>query len=220
MSAIAAERPPAKRLGDDPLVDSLESLGVALQELSYLTTRQKAVKASCDAAIRKEKTAAEKSLRTTVAGVSVSYADRIKALNEAISEFCEANRELVLADSGKTRTLTHGTIGWKKQPLKIEFTDDGDQVALMELVDEQVPTDDATLVEFLIRQLKRIKVTEKLTAHDLLDVKVTLSKAALIERFKTKSLSDEDLEEVGLAAVQSEKLNVRVHEYSVESETA
>ena len=122
IAIVPQDKPPKVRLSLDPVVASLQDVGVGFEELHWLDSAEETVTAADDQQIRLIKAESQKQLLVKVDGREVTFADRRKALLEAMQIWADDNREIVLADSGgKTRKFTHGELSWKKQPLRIDF---------------------------------------------------------------------------------------------------
>lgn len=114
------DAPLPERLPFDVQVTSLRDVAVALCELAYLTDRAAAVQADLDDKIRKLKSEAERELVDVVENQPVTFAERTKALRDAVVAFAEANPDEICLAGKKTRQFTHGKIQLRELPETVE----------------------------------------------------------------------------------------------------
>lgn len=126
-------------------------------------------------------------MKTKVGRQTYTIADRLAALCKAVDDYAAANRdELLAGERGKSRKFTHGVIGWKVSPERLEFYvgQDAGKVA-------------ATLVaefglDVAVRSLlEQCELTEGTTAADVLNVVIGLDLKAIRARHGKKLLDAE-----------------------------
>lgn len=211
---------PPVMLGPKPRVDSLETLDQALQELAWIAAREKEIKAACEQRVRLCKHQAAEQMVVEIGRKTLTFAERRAALEEAVFAFCEENREVVLADSGKkTREFTHGKVSWRKEPLRLQFVEGKAEADVMAAADKKSELADGILGS-LVKRLGRLRLTENIRASMLFNIKLTLNRSALLAAYKNGEITDKDLKALCLEAVEPEEevVTLKLHDYVVQTE--
>lgn len=211
---------PAKKLPLEPVIRTDDDADLAMRELAWIENRRAEIETAVKQQVDLVKNEAQKMMAITVDGERVPFVARIGALVMALEEWARDRRDEILAESKKkSREFTYATLQYRQPPVKLEYCEDYDGAAVMALVDE-ASGDEGGLMEWLTRRLTRLKLTEKLTAADVLRVEIRLDKSGLLALYKDGSLTDEDLAEVGLCVeTPEEKVTVKAKPVLVQSES-
>jgi len=106
---------PDRRLEFVPVPSSRGDLDDLLQEHSYLDSLEATANAVCAAAVRMAQAACAKKLVTEVDGLEVSFADRRKAIRNAITTYVQMHHDEVFGDA-KTAKFNFGTLKLRGRP--------------------------------------------------------------------------------------------------------
>lgn len=213
------DRPPRNRLPLEPQIESPDDIGRAFEELAWMKSIEETAKAVCDQRIQLAKKDVEKKCVTTIEDTKVTFADRRRALENAILDWSDAHREIVLADGGKTRKFTHGQVSFKNSTPKLGLADGTKPEDVLAIADKKCPHKDG-LLAWLQMQLASIQLTQNVSAAILCNVKLTLDKQALWAAFKSGLVSEKELNKLGLVVEKAEEfVGLKVTEYTVESES-
>lgn len=225
MSESTAPPPPSVpvsphyRLAAEPALESVADVDRGLFELAYLENVEGRANADCKQQIATAKQECADRLFVPVDGKPMAIADRRKALENAILDFCDRRyRDVLDGVKGKTRKLTHGEVAWKRSRAKLGFLDGATPDEVLAIADESAPQE-AGLAASVLKLLQKIKITPNLTAAMLCKVDVKLDAVAVWKAYQAGAISIEDLEEVLLTVVKSEEyVSLKIYGYDVESQ--
>ena len=210
---VAADSLPKVRLGTEPVVDSPAALETALEELSWLesveSTKQAALKQKVD--LLKREVAAQ--LVVKCGRKEITFADRRKALSEAVEAFCLKEWQSLLEDGKKSREFTHGTIQFRAQPARVAIVEGKTEESVFEAVEKKTGWWAAVL-----KVLAKV-VFGAVRIDQVIRVDRAINYSALNAAMKTGSVTAQDLKPLGLEIVQApEKFSLKLNEYTVRSE--
>lgn len=186
-SASRAQKASPKPPDVAPL--SLAEADLCLREKGQIAARAERLKADCDAAIARVKEKYSEMLFVEVAGVPVSFASRIKALDEGLAAFADRHREELLEGEAKSRALNHGTIGWRKSapslaPAEAKGSASGNKKLLEKVIG------------FVTEKLARFGLFEAGTVS-FLRIKVEFDKPALLAAVTRQEIDRAELRKAG-----------------------
>ncbi len=201
MKTIApADAPPANRLGKKPKIKSVDDVDLALHELSWIASRRETVEGAAEQSITllKQQTAAKLFIDED------SFSDREQVLTAAVEQFAQANRNLFEADGARSRKLTHGVVGFKAKPAKVEFVEGHDSKSVAAKLSDGLP---AKIIAFL----------KRLDLLPWLRLKVELDIAGIGKACKDGAVTSEQLVEHGMTYVAGETVVIEPAKHFVEN---
>lgn len=192
----SVDAPPETRLAHEPEVASIEEVAVALQELSWIGSRQSTEKAKLEQAIRLLKADAEKRQQIKVGRHNTTLGERAQVLEQAVAAFVEANKQIITETGKKTRKFTHGQISLRSTKLSIE------------------PLDETTFDDVL-------EAVRNLNLRRFYETKYSLDKSRIIEEVAAGKFSEGDLTKIGCRRVDpTDQVKIKPSEYSLEEPMA
>lgn len=220
-SAPPPNRPP-RQLGFEPLIASRDDADVALAELAWIDNRKKDVDAATDERIKLVRLEMGRNLVVRVDDQDVPFADRRKALEDALLWFAQDHDAEIFAEK-KTAAFDHGEIKKRKLPDAVGFAEGADEESVLLKIRERGGLSDVcdTLLGWITHTLRTVHVLlcgrKTVPADQLCEVKLSLSKSRILNGVKAGSLSLADLAELGLQITTGEKLEVKPKLEAVQS---
>jgi len=203
-------RPPKRRLGKEPTIQSLKDLGTAFDELSYLSSLRKQIDAVAQQQIVEITNKADSEKTTKIANATIPINDREGELFGLVRDYCEKNRDSILLDGKKSREFTHGKVSWaNSKPMLAE--DAGKKPADVLAKLEEQTQHDLTLIA--TNALAKVLLTDYVDLSDMISVRLTINKQKILQLHKDKLITDDELQELYLSISQLEKMKIEVKEY-------
>lgn len=209
-------QPPADRLALCPKIASCDDVDRALRELSWIDAEAKRLEAACQRDVAALKAKAQAAAVCTVDETELTLEDRRRHLSLAVIQFAAQKRGELLEGSAKHRVFTHGTIGWRQPPAKLEFLDGESEKTLLEKAGRA-----CNLLVKLRELLAKLFPVPKIAGDLIFDLKLSLNKTRVKKLADEKKLTSAQLKKLGLAVVVPDELcYVDVNDYPVQREAA
>lgn len=207
---------PTDRLAGEPKLRSADDVRRALEELSWIDAEANRIAAECQRDVAAVKAKHEAQMTIVVDGQDVPLPDRRAALAEAVEAYCDKARGQLLEGEQKSRAFTHGTVGWRKSPPRIEWLPNKSETTLLDWVQRA-----CNLATKVREAAAKCFPFVKLPADLFFDLKIVLNKPRVKKARELAQVSDKQLRDMGLKyAVGDEAFYIDVNDYPVQREAS
>ncbi|MEI8017493.1 MAG: host-nuclease inhibitor Gam family protein [Schlesneria sp.] len=190
-------------LGLEVSVKSLDDVDPVLHELSWLHSEQDRLDALAKQKIDSIKKEFQEKAVVTICDTTeggediedtVTFADRIDALEKPLGTWVAKNLRKHLDGKKKSIDFPHGTIGLRQQPLVVEIPEGTSEKVILDTVDNEAEGIIGTIRGWAVRRLKTLACF----VGDVLKIEVKLNLKGIKDALEDKRLTKEQIEALGL----------------------
>lgn len=185
--------PPADRLAPKPRLKSAADVDRALAEIAWCDAFARGIEADCNRDLETIKAKHATRMVMEVGGEQVALLDRRAALVDALEAYCTKAREALLSEDKKSREFTHGSIGWRKTPAKIDYREGSDRASFLRILDGA-----CQLVKKITAIVEKAFPLRRLPASTFVDVKIDLSRVRTKKAVEDGTVNERELKALGL----------------------
>lgn len=178
-------------------ISNLEELNAAIAEVGEIEALEATIKAEADGKIATIKAEAQSRLIVSVDGEQIPTRDRAAALFKAAESYATRNRQQIL-EAEKSRRLTAGTFGFRKQKDKLEPLGKKTEKHWLSVILDAV-------IDGVVAVINRYAAGGgSLKTADLVTIDIKWDKAGILSAIAEKRIKANDLKPFGLRFVEGE----------------
>lgn len=172
-----------------------DQLNDALRDLGNVNHAERMLSSECNEQVERVKEKYAALMYTSVNGQKVSIKERRAELQGAIELYCEAHREEILEEGEKSRRLTAGLIGWRKQKDTIKPLGKTTEKSLIEKVFEG-------LFERIAKTIAAFTVSRAIDTASVVSFELKWNKAGILKQLSENKMKPNDLKPLGFKFVE------------------